>query len=94
MIDFKHTNDGDIDLSTDDIQTDISDGWHKRDIIISKPGEIIEAPTLGVGVFNFLNDENPENLLRSVRQNFTKDGLKVVKLSYINGVLTEESYYE
>ena len=94
MIDFKHTSTGDIDLIGDDISYTISDGRHKRDILLSKPGDIIEAPLLGVGIFDYLNNENPETMLRSIRQNFVRDGMRVSSLSYVNGAIKEDASYD
>jgi len=94
MDDFKHTTDGDIDLNGNDIAYDTGDAWHKRDIIIQKQGDIKATPLLGVGVRKFFNDENTEPLLRSIRKNFTRDGMKVRSVGIDNNVITEDSYYE
>lgn len=40
-------------------------------------GEIALHPTDGVGVFAFMDDEGPADLLREIRRQFTKDGMEI-----------------
>lgn len=63
-------------------------------IIGAHKGEIKENPLLGVGITNFIDDEEPSELLREVRINLRMDGQKVKKSLFENGKLIIESKYD
>ena len=46
------------------------------------PGAYKQYPTVGVGVFNYLKDDNTDDMLRAIRQQFTQDGMTVNRLAY------------
>jgi hypothetical protein len=95
MIDLKFDETGDIDISTDDIQYTESTLQHQRDLIIAHQGHYKEVPTVGVGAINYLNDENPDNFLRTVRKEFSKDGMKVKKVAItVGGQLNINAAYK
>lgn len=63
-------------------------------ILKSQPGEIAEYPTLGVGIDNYLNDDNGKNaLIYAIRENFKMDNIKIDKIKYENGNLTIDAKY-
>ena len=84
MIDIQHTSDGDLDLSTGDVLYGESTAQHQRDILLAGKGHYKEAPETGVGVMEYINDSDAGNLLRSIRKEFTRDGMKVTRLSMDN----------
>ncbi|MEI6683423.1 MAG: hypothetical protein WCO44_12375 [Bacteroidota bacterium] len=55
---------------------------HQADLLTANEGEYKETPLAGVGITGFLNDENPAELQRKIRIQFTKDGMSVVKVAY------------
>lgn len=77
MIDIAHTPNGDIELGTGDLVYAESTEQHQQDILVADQGHYKEFPETGVGIMNFLQDNDPENLLRTIRKQFTKDGIKV-----------------
>lgn len=88
--DIKHTDNGDIDLSTGDMLYVEATQQHQKDLLLADKGHYKEAPEAGIGALNYLNDTEPENLYRAIRKEFTRDGMKVTKVN-----LTEtEAYYE
>lgn len=93
-LDITHTREGDIDLAAEDITYSESTHQHQKDILLSGKGYYKSTPATGVGLINFLQDTNPENLLRTVRKEFARDGMKVNKISYINGQIKAEAYYD
>ncbi|WP_297096366.1 hypothetical protein [uncultured Draconibacterium sp.] len=95
MIDFRQNTEGDIDLSKGDIGYVESTVAHQRDLIITGIGELKFAPLAGVGIHDFLNDENPADMLRMVRKKFIQDGQTVnsVKLD-ASGGLEVDAYYD
>lgn len=81
MIDIAHTTTGDIDLATGDLIYSESTGQHQRDILLSGKGHYKECPEMGVDALNYINDVEPENLFRTIRKEYTRDGMKVTKVS-------------
>lgn len=94
MLDITHTPDGDIELETGDLAYSESTGQHQQDILLSDKGYYKEAPAAGVGVLSYLQDTDPENLLRSIRKEFTKDGMKVKKVAISAGKYKADAEYE
>lgn len=94
MRDIKHTPEGDVDLSMCDFIYAESTEQHKRDLLITTQGAIKEFPTTGVGVVNYINDSEPINLLRAVRKELSRDGMKVYEVSMDNSELLIDAEYE
>lgn len=90
MIDIKHTTDGDIDLAGGDLTYAESTGQHQRDILLSAKGHHKETPEMGVNVLEYIGDNEPENLFRAIRKEFTRDGMKVRKVSMDNTIAQYE----
>lgn len=94
MIDIKNTRDNDLDLSGGDINYSESSGQHQQDILLADKGHYKEVPARGVGIINFLHETDPENLLRTVRKEFARDGMKVEKVTIQNGEIIASATYE
>ncbi|PXZ44908.1 hypothetical protein DMB45_00220 [Sanguibacteroides justesenii] len=94
VTDITQTQDGDIEFNSGDLIYSESTGQHQRDILLADKGHYKEFPTLGVGTINYLNDTEPENFLRTVRKEYTADGMKVKNIKIINNELTIEAEYE
>lgn len=94
MKDILLDNDGDV-IITDDIgYAADSTLQHQRDILLSAKGHYKDAPTVGVDIASQVNESNPEQLLRSVRLELTRDGMRVNTVAYSNDNLKIEAYYE
>jgi|ERR1035437_1940952 hypothetical protein len=50
---------------------------NQRTILLAEKGEIKEAPTMGVGIVSFMDDDDPSDLLREIRENLREDGQTV-----------------
>lgn len=95
MTDIKHTDNGDIDLSNRDLQYANSDEQHQKDILLSQKGYYKEHPELGVGIADFTNETDPESLLRSIKKEFSTDGMKVSRVKITaTGELEINARYE
>ncbi len=77
MIDFRQDTNGDIDLQKGDIHYVESTVAHQRDLLLTGMGELKHAPLSGVGIHDFLNNENPAAMLRMVRKKYIQDGMTV-----------------
>lgn len=85
---------GDIDLSTGDIVMGEATLQHQRDMILTAKGEMKHAPDRGVGVETYFNDEQPEDMLREIRQQLIKDGMKVKSIGMEGQNVKLDGYYE
>lgn len=94
MIDIAQTSGGDIELATGDLTYNESTEQHQQDILIADQGHYKEFPDIGVGILNFLHDTDPENLLRTTRKQFTKDGMKVRHIGIKNNQIDVKAEYE
>ena len=94
MTDIKHTEQGDLDLSTGDLLYVSSDYQHQKDILLARKGYYKEHPEMGVGIEDYRNETDPEELLRSIRQEFAADGMKVSKVAITatGNIETDASY--
>lgn len=93
MLDIAQTHDGDISLEAGDLVYTEPSWQHKRDILLADKGHYKEKPATGVGIVSFLQDTEPENMLRTVRKEFTRDKMKVNNISYENGQLEIDAEY-
>ncbi len=94
MLDIKQTADGDVHLETGDLVYSENTERHQQDILIANKGHYKESPDIGVGIVNFLQDNDPENLLRTTRKQFVKDGMKVERISIKQGSVNTTARYE
>lgn len=94
MKDIEINTEGDILLKNGDLSYTLSDSQHQKDILISDKGHYKQYPTLGVGMINFLQDTDPENMLRTIRKEFSKDGMTIHKVHILNGILNTDAQYE
>lgn len=94
MIDILHTEEGDIDLIQEDIRYDESTDQHQKDILIADKGHYKENPAGGVGAMGYLQDTQPENLLRAIYKEFTRDGMKVESVRVENKQIKVIAKYE
>lgn len=86
---------GDLSLVNQDIQMGESTRQHQADILMSSPGDWSDSPLTGVGGIDYINENDPSGLLRSVSQQMQKDGMKIIRVGYaIDGVIEIDAHYE
>lgn len=94
MIDIKHSQNGDIDLSAGDIQYTEGTVQHQRDLLLLYRGHLKESPAVGVGSMDFLHENSPSDFLRAVWRELSRDGMKVKNVKMENGELKITGHYE
>ena len=94
MIDIAQTSGGDIELVNGDLTYNESTEQHQQDILVADQGHYKEFPDTGVDILNFLQDTDPENLLRTTRKQFTKDGMKVRHIGIKHNYIDVKAEYE
>ncbi len=82
MKDFLLNSNGDLDISGGDLHIGFSDLQHQEHILIAQKGSLKELPDRGVGIENFLNDSEIDEMVLEVRSEFEKDGMTVNKIKY------------
>lgn len=50
---------------------------HQADLLHGQEGEYKQFPTTGVGLFQLLNDEDKTEMVRKIRAQFTRDGMRI-----------------
>lgn len=63
-----------------DFVIDESTQQHQRLLLVTHQGHWREKPSVGVGLYSYVNDENPEEMLRAIRQQFSRDGMRIREL--------------
>lgn len=79
MKDLLVKENGDIDFS---LGVGRSNEQHQQHCLIAQKGSVKQYPDAGVGIENYLNGDNPDELLNMVRAEFVKDGMKVNSVAY------------
>jgi hypothetical protein len=66
---------------------------HQKLLLLCDKGDFVEDGLKGVGLFGFLDDENPANMYREIRVQFNQDGMSVNRLDMINKKLQVDAPY-
>lgn len=67
---------------------------NQRLLLLSDKGDWKEHPACGVGLDGWLADENPDDLYREIREQFSGDGLKVKAMKALaDGKLMVDANY-
>lgn len=91
--DYILTPEGDLKIQNGDFVIGDATTDNQRLLLMAEKGEWKHAPLAGVGLRSYIDDEKPEEMLREVRRQFTRDGMKVKQLEYVGGKLKFESPY-
>lgn len=82
MIDIIDNEQGDLDLSTGDLMLQESTRSHQADILLSAQGDWCETPLLGVGIIDYINDNDPSGLLSATALQMQDDGMDVERIEF------------
>jgi hypothetical protein len=92
--DILQDNDGDLLMVDGDIQYGESTYMHQADILLARAGEYRLAPLSTVGIEDFIDDEQPDELNEAIRIKMRKDGMHFKKIEWIAGQLKLDAPYE
>lgn len=94
MIDIGLDSGYDLVFEAGDFLTTESTAQHQRQLILNNKGDFKQNPTICVGVFDYLDDEQFQELIRSVSIEFTRDGMDVLSVQLsANGVINSDAFY-
>lgn len=83
----------DLKITDDDFVIGESTKQHQQLLLLCAKGEFKESPTSTVGVVNYLESENTNELLGEINKCFTEDGMTLNKLSIEDSkILIDASY--
>ena len=94
MNDIALDSNDDLVILNNDISIVESTQQHQRQLLINDKGTFKENPTICVGLFNYLDNENPQDLLRNINIEYTRDGMQVNSIQLTNdGKININAYY-
>ena len=95
MMDIDLDENEDVLIQTGDFVIGESTAQHQRQLILNNKGDFKQNPTIGVGAFEYFDDEHMRDLIRAVSVEFSKDGMDVqsIKLD-ANGVMKSIASYK
>lgn len=82
MKDFLLDESFDMIIKDGDFAIGESDKQQQTCLLMAEKGSYKQYPTVGVGAVTFLKDENPDELLREIRIQFSADGMKIQRLGF------------
>lgn len=55
---------------------------HQKNLLLANKGAYKQSPEIGVGLIDFLNDDDPGEMMREIRLQFAADGMIVESLGF------------
>ena len=94
MKDISLDEEEDLLIENEDIVVAESTATHQRQLLLNNKGDFKENPTICVGVFNYLNDENFEGVIRAINVEFCRDGMIIsdIRLNKEGSIETNAVY--
>ena len=83
----------DLLIAGGDLVTGESTEQHQELLLLTQKGDWKEDTTVGVGVKQYLKDEDSFTLLGTVKKEFERDGMKVLKVGKQDGKLIANAVY-
>lgn len=93
MTDILLNTNGDLQIVGGDIAYGESTLQHQRDLLLARVGDYRYAPTIGVGIKDYRNDDDSEDMLRAIAQQFSKDGMNVKRVAFANNKVNVNASY-
>lgn len=84
---------GDIKFESGDINWGEGTEQHQRELLSAFKGGHKHAPARGVGIVNYINDEDEENMVKMIRSEFKADGMTINSLELDEGKLKTNANY-
>lgn len=86
-----------LDLREDGTTLDLVEGestlQHQELLLLTPKGSWKENPDTGVGLMNYLEDENDAEMYAEIRRQFQGDGMMVKAVAIENGKLNIDATY-
>jgi hypothetical protein len=93
-IDFAVDDNNDLLISNGDFVLKECTEKHQTDLLLDEKGGYKLNPTICVGAFTYLDDENIQSIARAASIEFTRDGMQVNSIALQqNGILNMDANY-
>lgn len=95
MMDIALDGSDDLLVTAGDFSVTESTKMHQKQLLFNNKGEYKENPTICVGVYGYIDDENGmRSLARDTSKEYSRDGMQVDKSVILaNGTLQIVAYY-
>ena len=94
MMDIGLDTNDDVLIVANDFAIVESTGQHQRQLILNNNGDFKQNPTICVGVLDYVDDEDFQNLIRAISIEFAKDGMDVKSITLTTaGIINSDAYY-
>lgn len=94
QIDIQLMDDGDAAIVNGDFGMVESTARHQEQLLLNDKADFKSTPTIAVGMFNYLDDEGPAELIRAMSQQFSQDGMLVNSITTTNGKIVTDAAYQ
>lgn len=99
MMDIGLDDNADLKVANGDFVVVESTKEHVRNLILCNKGEFKEQPTMCVGAVNYIDDENPGDLIQAITEELLKDGVSVRKVKPVttgplSGTVEVDGFYK
>ena len=78
--DYRNTEDGDLLIEHGDFVVGESTHQHQKDLLIAYPGDYRFAPLDGLGIFDYINDDDLTDLGREIQRVLRSDSMTISRL--------------
>jgi len=85
---------GDLAVKNGDLVIGESTNQHQRLLLKACKGEFKQTPLVGVGLINYLKDENPGQMKTEIRKQLKADKMVIKRLEIVNGEINIEGSYK
>jgi len=81
VIDYLRDASGDLIIENGDFKKGEATTKHQRTLMLANPGDFKYAPTVGIGIVEFLKDDvDPDEMQSVIQREYEKDGMRIKKL--------------
>ncbi|MCW3120698.1 MAG: uncharacterized protein JWQ38_190 [Flavipsychrobacter sp.] len=95
MTDISLDESEDLLISSGDFIVNECTAQHQRQLVLNNSGDFKQNPTVSVGIVDYLDDENYQDLMRKISLEFIKDGMDVKSVTLdATGVIKTDAYYQ
>ena len=94
-MDIGLTDSYDLQIQAGDFTVVESTAQHQQQLILNNKGDYKQNPTVGVGAFDYMDDENYAALIRNISIEFSRDGMDVMGIKMTpEGIINSDAYYK
>lgn len=93
MEDILLDQDFDLLIQNGDLVIGPSSEQHQQLLLLSNKGDWRQFPMVGVGVREYLKDEDENSMVGEIKEQFEMDGMEVKDIRIANGQIGIDAYY-